>query len=49
MKRVFLSIVLAGAVSSAFAQKSEVTAAKTRLGFIPANFFKCINAIGKKA
>ncbi|MDQ0639138.1 hypothetical protein QF042_002703 [Pedobacter sp. W3I1] len=48
MKRVFLSIVLAGAVSSAFAQKSEVTAAKNDWGLFQLTSSSASTPLAKK-
>lgn len=48
MKRVFLSIVLAGAVSSAFAQKSEITAAKNDWGLFQLTSSSATTPLAKK-
>jgi tetratricopeptide (TPR) repeat protein len=48
MKRVFLSIVLAGAVSSAFAQKSEITAAKNDWGLFQLTSSSASTPLAKK-
>ncbi|ARS39860.1 hypothetical protein CA265_09440 [Sphingobacteriaceae bacterium GW460-11-11-14-LB5] len=48
MKRVFLSIVLAGAVSSAFAQKSEVNAAKNDWGLFQLTSSSASTPLAKK-
>ncbi|WP_029274373.1 tetratricopeptide repeat protein [Pedobacter borealis] len=48
MKRVFLSIVLAGAVSSAFAQKSEITAAKNDWGLFQLTSSNATTPLAKK-
>ncbi|TCD27154.1 tetratricopeptide repeat protein [Pedobacter psychrodurus] len=48
MKRVFLSIVLAGAVSSAFAQKSEVNAAKNDWGLFQLTSSNASTPLAKK-
>jgi hypothetical protein len=48
MKRVFLSILLAGAVSSAFAQKSEITAAKNDWGLFQLTSSSASTPLAKK-
>ena len=48
MKRVFLSIFLAGAVSAAFAQKSEVSAAKNSWGLFQLTSSSASTALAKK-
>lgn len=48
MKRVFLSIFLAGAVSAAFAQKSEVTAAKNDWGLFQLTSSSATTPLAKK-
>ncbi|NII82900.1 tetratricopeptide repeat protein [Pedobacter riviphilus] len=48
MKRVFLSIVLAGVVSAAFAQKSEVTAAKNDWGLFQLTSSSASTPLAKK-
>ncbi|WP_293304841.1 tetratricopeptide repeat protein [Pedobacter sp. UBA5917] len=48
MKRVFLSIFLAGAVSAAFAQKSEVTAAKNDWGLFQLTSANASTPLAKK-
>lgn len=48
MKRVFLSIFLAGAVSAAFAQKSEVSAAKNSWGLFQLTSSSATTPLAKK-
>jgi len=48
MKRVFLSILVAGAVSSAFAQKSEITAAKNDWGLFQLTSSSASTPLAKK-
>jgi len=45
MKRVFGISISQGAVSSAFAQKSEINPGKKRLGFIPAVDFSSASTL----